>query len=186
MPIDRLERHAMTISKFALTLCALALTLAAHANSTAAPSTSAGQAALAASKARKNGFTPLPTKKSGSGVAMAYRIEGTPTAGKPLTIRITQSSNVDSQVTLRASEGLLLGDPTQVLTARAGVAAEHRVTVVPQAEGRFYLNLFSLAAGRGSASSVAVQVGKGVAQLKSAGTVQVLPSGERVISVPAQ
>jgi hypothetical protein len=29
-------------------------------------------------------------------------------------------------------------------------------------------------------------VGKGAVQLKSAGKVQVMPSGERIISVPAQ
>lgn len=180
----------MTTSRLAFTLCALSMALAAPVSSTAAPDntpgTTPGMTALMAVKARKNGFTPLPNKKSGSGVAMAYRIEGTPAVGSPLTIRITMASNADSQVTLRAEEGLALSNPSQVLTALAGVPAEYTVTVVPLAEGRFYLNLFSLAAGRGSASSVAVQVGKGVAQLKPSGTVQVLPSGERVISVPAQ
>lgn len=176
----------MTPSNFALTLCALAMTVSAQASTVAVPHTSQGKSALEASKARKNGFTPLPTKKSGSGVVMAYRIEGTPTVGSPLTIRITMASNVDSQVTLRAGEGLVLRNPTQVLTALAGVAAEHTVLVVPQTEGRFYLNLFSLAAGRGSASSVAVQVGKGEVQLKPMGAVQVLPSGERIIMMPAQ
>jgi hypothetical protein len=176
----------MTTSPLAFTLCALSIALAAPASSATATDTTPALAALMAAKVRKNGFTPLPSKKSGSGVAMAYRIEGTPTVGSPLTIRITMASSADSQVTLRAEEGLTLSNPNQVLTALAGVPAEHTVIVVPLAEGRFYLNLFSLAAGRGSASSVAVQVGKGAAQLKPEGTVQVLPSGERVISVPAQ
>jgi hypothetical protein len=177
----------MKTSTFASTLLVLSLVACAQASGSAdTPDTAAGKAALSAAKARKDGFTPLAAKKGGSGVDMAYRIEGTPAVGSPLTIRVTMASSADAQVTLRADDGLTLNRPDQVLTALAGQTAEYTITVVPQAEGRFYLNLFSEAAGRGSATSIAVQVGKGAVQLKPAGNVQVLPSGERVISVPAQ
>jgi hypothetical protein len=159
----------MKLLTSALTLLALSLAALAHASAETTPDTSAGKVALAAAKARKNGFTPLAAKKGGSGVAMAYRIEGTPSVGSPLTIRVTMGSSADAQVTLRA-----------------GQSAEYTITVVPQSEGRFYLNMFSVAAGRGSATSIPVQVGKGAVQLKPSGNVQVMPSGERVISVPAQ
>ncbi len=137
-------------------------------------------------KARTDGFTAMPHKKGGSGVDMVYRIEGTPSVGNPLDIRIRISSRVAATTTLRAGAGLLLSDPAQVLRSHAGQPTEHTVSVVPQSEGRFYLNLFSVANGRGGASAIAVQVGKGSVQLKPAGKVQVMPDGERVISVPAQ
>jgi hypothetical protein len=181
----------MKTPHFVLAILALsgsALVSSAHANASAfgAPDSATGKSSLAASKARKNGFTPLVAKKGGSGVAMAYRIEGTPAMGSPLTIRVTMAASSDAQVTLRAGEGLVLNRPDQVLVSAAGQSAEHTITVVPQAEGRFYLNLFSVAAGRGSAMSIPVQVGKGAVQLKPSGNVQVMPNGERVISVPAQ
>jgi hypothetical protein len=171
---------------FTLTLLAALLAASAHASAATAPDTFAGKTALSAAKARKDGFTPLTVKKGGSGVGMAYRIEGTPKVGSPLTIRVTMGSSADAQVTLRAGEGLVLNRPDQVLTSLAGQSAEYTITVVPQSEGRFYLNMFSVAAGRGSATSIPVQVGKGTVQLKPSGNVQVMPSGERVISVPAQ
>jgi hypothetical protein len=138
------------------------------------------------SKARKNGFIPIAAKKGGSGVALAYRIDGTPVVGSPLTIRIEIKSSADAQVTLKAEDGLLLSAPDHALGSQAGLRTEHAVTVVPQAEGRFYLNVFSSANGRSSASAIAVQVGKNVPQLKPAGQVQVTSTGERIISVPTK
>jgi hypothetical protein len=176
-----------TMPKIISVLRLLALVAATAAPAVfAATSHDTGHSAVKASKVQRNGFTSIPSKKGGSGVDVAYRIEGTPAVGSPLTIRIQTASSFNAQTTLRAGEGLLLSDPDQVLQSPAGQRAEHTVTVVPQAEGRFYLNVFSVANSRGGASAIAVQVGKGAVQLKSAGKVQVMPSGERIISVPAQ
>lgn len=149
-------------------------------------STTKSRASKSAVKPRADGFTVLPSKKGGSGVEVAYRIESTPAVGTPLTIRITMSSHGNADISLRAGEGLVL-DPQQQqnLHSLAGQSAEHSVTVVPQAQGRHYLHLISSAHGRASASSIAIQVGKGEVLSKPAGRVQTLPSGERIISVPA-
>lgn len=176
----------MTKFTFILRLLALAAASASPVVFAATSHDAVGHSVGKASKAQKNGFTTLPSKKGGSGVDIAYRIEGTPAVGSPMTIRIQTNSPFNAQTTLRAGEGLLLNDPDQVLQSQAGQRTEHTVTVVPQAEGRFYLNVFSVANNRGGASAIAVQVGKGAVQLKSAGKVQVMPSGERIISVPAQ
>ncbi len=170
-----------------LTLAVSLWLLATSAPLALATSVSASKGPTGAhDKARQDGFTALASKKGGSGVAMAYRIEGTPVVGRPLTVRIKISSRFAAQTTLRSADGLVLSDPDQVLTSPAGQPTEHTITVVPQAEGRFYLSVFSVANKRGGASAIAVQVGKGTVQLKSSGTVQVMPSGERIISVPAQ
>jgi hypothetical protein len=181
-----LKENIMRKLNIALSMLALMIVAASQAAPTVATNNVGDHPVLDASKARKNGFMLLPVKKSGSGVSMAYRIEGTPAVGSPLSIRIQMSSPADAQVMLRADEGLRLMSPDQVLQSQAGLSAEHTVTVVPQAEGRFYLNVFSMANGRGSASAIAVQVGKGTVQLKPTGNVQVTPSGERIISVPVQ
>jgi hypothetical protein len=179
----------MPKSIFVLRLLTLTAAVVGSAVFAASSHDGSGQSvvkAIKAGKAQKNGFTSIPSKKGGSGVDIAYRIEGTPAVGSPLTIRIQMTSPFSAQTTLRAGEGLLLSQPDQVLQSQAGQRTEHTVTVTPQTEGRFYLNVFSVANGRGGASAIAVQVGKGEVQLKQSGNVQVLPSGERIISVPAQ
>jgi hypothetical protein len=133
-----------------------------------------------------DGFKALSAKQNGSGVEIDYRIEGGAVVGSPLTIVLKTSSPADAQVALRAGEGLALGTSQAVLRSVAGQVTEHRVQVTPQREGRFYLYIESTANGRGSASAIAVQVGKTEVQRKPSGSVQSMPNGERVISVPAK
>lgn len=169
-----------SISTFGL--LAFALITCAQASSAATEHDAAPSARHSAS----TGFVPMASKKGGAGVDLAYRLDGTPAVGKPLTLHIQMFSPSDAQATLQAGEGLQLLAPEQVMHTLAGVRSEHTVTVVPQAEGRFYISVFSSARGRSSASAIAVQVGKGAVQLKPTGKVQVMPGGERIISVPAQ
>ncbi len=143
-----------------------------------------GRTVKGAGKAGKNGFITMNTQKSGSGVSLAYRIDGTPSLGSPLTILIQMSSTADAQLVLRAPQGLRLLQADQLLQSYAGQVAEHSVTVVPDVQGRHYISVFSFAHGRPSATSIPVQVGRGTVELKSGGTVKVTPSGERIISVP--
>jgi hypothetical protein len=177
-----LKDYAMHPFTSTLSLMALALAASAQTASAATEHHSTPTARNAPAK----GFVPMASKKGGAGVDLAYRLDGTPAVGKPLTVHIQMFSPMDAQATLQAGEGLQLIAPEQVMHTLAGVRSEHTATVVPQAEGRFYLSVFSSARGRSSASAIAVQVGKGAVQLKSAGKVQVMPSGERIISVPAQ
>jgi hypothetical protein len=176
------------MKKFALTLNLLALTAvaASTAHATVLNLDASGQSVMANSRTRNNGFTSVENQKSGSGVSLAYRVEGTPSVGSPITIVIQMSSSSDAMVFLRAGEGLTLANPGQQLQSLAGAVAEHSITVVPNAQGRYYLSVFSVANGRPSAASIPVSVGHGLAQLKPSGTVQVTPSGERIISVPIQ
>ncbi len=133
----------------------------------AAAQATSGKAALDSAKARKNGFTPMASKQGGSGVTLAYRIEGTPTVGAPLTIYLSMQSQTDAQVNFTAGPGLVLSNPDQVLASQAGQSAEHSFSVVPQSNGKFYVNVFSSANGRQSASAIPVRVGGGSLQLKS-------------------
>lgn len=143
-------------------------------------------AAKSAAKTGLDGYTKLASKDGGSGVQISYKIEGTPATGKPLTIRANIASRVDAEVTLSADAGLTLQEPSQVLRLTAGKTSQHAIVVVPQADGRYYLNLFSTAQGRTSASSVAIQVGSSQANLKSSGATQVNPDGQRTKIIQVQ
>lgn len=142
--------------------------------------------AVKASKLNAKGLTSLVIGKMGSGVQLAYRIDGTPAVGAPLNIVVQLSSRADAQVTLAADAGLGLQAPQQVLSVSAGGSVEQVLTVVPQAEGRFYLNLLTSSEGRGGATGFAVQVGKGTPVLKPAGKLTVTPGGERIVSIPVK
>jgi len=58
--------------------------------------------------------------------------------------------------------------------------------VTPQADGVHYLDVFTTQNGRSSAQSVALKVGNAVAAMKRNGAAQTTPSGEKIISLPAQ
>jgi hypothetical protein len=133
------------------------------------------------------GFTALPIKKGGVGINLSYKIVGTPTAGQPVTIVVMASGAETGQVTMTADSGLVMQDPSQVLSVEAGKLSQHSVVVTPQADGRYYLNLFSKVGDSSSASAVAIQVGNSPANLKSsAGTTQTMPDGQRVKTIKVQ
>lgn len=161
----------LTPSLLALALCAAALNTLAASGATA-------QAAP--------GYVALPLKKSGSGVEMAYRIEGTPAPGIPFIVHLTTSSRTDAQLVVRGDEGLVITNAGSALLSAAGQVTQHRVEVTPQAQGRLYVYVESSANGRGSSNAIAVQVGKSEVQRKPSGNLQSMPGGERVISVPAR
>jgi hypothetical protein len=177
--------YESTLSILALTITLIAPAALADAYQTKTPQRT-GVSAFNTTKVNSHGFTSMAAKKGGSGVDMAYRIEGTPEVGKPLTIRIQMTSPVDAQAQVSAAEGLTLDASSKTMASPAGQSTEHTVVVVPQALGRFYLDVFTQAAGRASASAIPIQVGKGAVQNKLTGTTQTMPNGERVISVPSQ
>jgi hypothetical protein len=172
-----MHKFRSTIGFLAIALLACAQASAAGAVQDAAPSDK---------HSATQSFVPMASKKGGTGIDMSYRLEGTPQVGKPLKVHFHMFSRFDAQATLQADEGLQLVAPEQVMQSMGGVRSQHTVTVVPQAEGRFYISVLSNAQGRSGASAIAVQVGKSAVQLKPTGNVQVMPNGERIISVPAQ
>lgn len=154
-------------------------------NVNAGPPAPAGHPAAALLAAR--GYATLPMKKGGSGVQLTYQLSGTPEIGKPLIVKIMMLSAADARVVAHADEGLQLQGSGLAMQSTAGVAAEHQLTVVPKATGRFYVHVMSTANGRNSASAIAVLVGtdKDMPQTKRSGIVKTMPNGERVISMPA-
>jgi hypothetical protein len=137
--------------------------------------------------------------KPGPPIRIKYSIVGKPVVGQPVEIDVQVSSSVAVQ-SLRVSyqvmdEATLFFPDTQaremIYTNIADDdVREQRVTVVPQGEGRSYLNVlvevdteFGLFT---KTAAIPVQVGTVLAKPKLNGTLQTDEQGEAVISMPAQ
>ena len=129
----------------------------------------------------------------GSPFRVTYTIIGKPVVGSPVTVdlqieSVTESQPVDIEYRIRDSSSLMLAD-SQPAQVRMEPAANERVfkqqvTVIPQREGRFYLNVsasFETKEGtRSTVTAIPLQVGSGTRELQENGEVQVDENGEAV------
>ena len=131
--------------------------------------------------------------KPGAPFAMSYRIIGTPIVGSPVTIDLrvesmlgAQPITVDYRINDAAAMSLHEAQPDRVRIAPAENEnfIVQRVTVVPQREGRIYLNVSaSYETDEGSVSAimaVPIQVGAGGPELRENGEVRQDENGEAV------
>ena len=87
--------------------------------------------------------------KPGSPYSVSYRIIGTPIVGSPVTVDLRVESNQGTQplnleYRINDATSMMLGE-SQPATVRMEFAANEsaftqQVTIIPQREGRFYLN----------------------------------------------
>jgi len=129
----------------------------------------------------------------GAPFKMSYRIIGTPIVGSPVTIDLRVESmlgarpiTVDYRINDAAAMSLHEAQPARVLVEPAANEnfVAQRVTIVPQREGRLYLNVSaSFETPEGSASTimaVPIQVGAGGPELKEHGEVRQDENGEAI------
>ncbi|MGB5510494.1 MAG: hypothetical protein WBM87_02180 [Woeseiaceae bacterium] len=131
--------------------------------------------------------------KPGAPFAVSYRIIGTPIVGSPVTIdlriesmRGAQPITVDYRINDAAAMSLHEAQPARVQVepvANENFIAQ-RVTVIPQREGRIYLNVSaSFETAEGSTSTimaVPIQVGTGGPELRENGEVRLDENGKAV------
>lgn len=131
--------------------------------------------------------------KPGAPFTMSYRIIGTPIVGSPVTIDLrvesmlgAQPITVDYRINDAAAMSLHEAQPARIQVEPAANEnfVAQRVTVVPQREGRLYLNVSaSFETAEGSASTimaVPIQVGAGGPELKEHGEVRRDENGEAI------
>ena len=131
--------------------------------------------------------------KPGSPYSVNYRIIGTPIVGSPVTVNLrvesnqgTQPLNLDYRINDATSMILAESQPASVRMEPAGddAAFTQQVTVIPQREGRFYLNVsayFETVDGTMSTvTAIPIQVGVGSRELQPHGEVQTDENGEAV------
>ena len=131
--------------------------------------------------------------KPGSPYSVSYRIIGTPIVGSPVTVELQVESNQGTQplnleYRINDATSMVLGE-SQPATVRMEFAANEssftqQVTVIPQREGRFYLNVsasFETADGTMSTvTAIPIQVGTGTRELLPHGEVELDEEGNAV------
>ena len=129
----------------------------------------------------------------GSPYRVSYRIIGTPVVGSPVTVDLTVESSRSSQplnleYRINDATSMLLAEsqPAGVRMEPAGddAAFTQQVTIIPQREGRFYLNVsayFETVDGTMSTvTAIPIQVGEGTRELQPHGEVQLDENDEAV------
>ena len=124
---------------------------------------------------------------------ISYRIVGTPIVGSPVTVDLRVASLLGSrpvQLEFRINDAssmmLAESQPASVRLEPAAneTAFRQQVTVIPQRDGRLYLNVSaSYETEDGTASTVTaipIQVGSGTRELQEHGEVQLDENGEAV------
>lgn len=141
---------------------------------------------------------PAPTydgtiAKPGAPFSLSYKVIGTPIVGSPVTVNLRVMSTLGSQalrVNYRINDAAaMMFHEAQPLSIEMAPAADEnfvlqQVTVIPQREGRMYLNVgASIETEEGSMSSmmaIPIQVGSGGRILEENGEVQTDEDGEAI------
>lgn len=133
------------------------------------------------------------TGTPGSPYRVSYRIIGTPVVGSPVTVDLLVESNQGSrplnlEYRINDATSMMMAESQPSIVRLEPAANEtsfnQQVTIIPQREGRFYLNVsasFETADGTMSTViAVPIQVGSGSRELRPNGDVQIDENGEAV------
>jgi hypothetical protein len=144
-------------------------------------------------RATKQGrWSIAPDKPNGSGVQLRYDVPARLSVGQTATVRLRfdRVSADGARVELKAPDSVTITLADGSDAASVALPRERETTidlrVTPQADGMHYLDVFTTQGGRSSAQSVALKVGSASAAMKRNGQAQTTPSGEKIISLPAQ
>ena len=160
--------------------------------------TSGGDESAVAENEPVAGLKPTPVfdgtvSKPGSPFIISYDIVGTPIVGSPVTVNLRVTTTLGPQpvkVSYRISDASAMmfheAQPAEVevLPAANEEFIAQQVTVIPQREGRLYLNVgAAVETDEGSISSVIavpIQVGEGARVIEEQGEVQTDENGEAI------
>ncbi len=131
--------------------------------------------------------------KPGSPYSISYRIVGTPIVGSPVVVDLEVSSslgpqpvNLDYRINDASSMMFSESQPASIRLEMADNerSIKQQVTVIPQREGRFYLNVsasFETETGtQSTVMAVPIQVGSIGRELQENGAVELDENGEAV------
>jgi hypothetical protein len=144
----------------------------------------------------------LPTGSSpgkpSAPINFRYAVQGTPVVGQPVAINIFVTSSVtDAPINLyyRVNDASSMSFPasqalrTEFTVAPGDQPRAQQVTVIPQREGRLYLNVSAeIETATGTmlkTTSIPIQVGSAPPELETNGALIETEEGETVLSMPA-
>ena len=135
---------------------------------------------------------------AGGPVQISHRIVGTPIVGQPLSVDLSLKSTRDAtplRVAYRINDASALAFAEQQVTTTTALPdsrsliAEQQVTVVPQREGRLYLNVsVGIETDMGMSSTVMaipIQVGSGPRSFEENGALATDTNGNPIRVLPA-
>jgi hypothetical protein len=126
-------------------------------------------------------------KSNGARVVVRYKVAPTTGVGLPATVSLTFSAVTDAAATVRftSDAGLrLLASQASVALPLGSSALDIQVT--PEADGLFYLNVFTTQNGATSAMSIPVAGGGGTPKLDAVGVTKPSAGGQKIISLPVR
>ena len=170
-------RASRSLAATAVAALALGVSLQACAQNTKPAHTTTGK------------MTAAPMKPGGSGVAVQYRVDGTPEPGRAVSVVLSFDGVTDpagATVQLRADGGLALTGSAGPHALPAGKTSTLTVPVVPDADGSGYLHVFTTQNGATSATSITVQVGKVPSALPASSGLKQTPEGDKILSMPVK
>ncbi len=131
--------------------------------------------------------------KPGAPFRVSYDVVGTPIVGSPVTVNLRVSSALGARpvtVSYRINDASAMmfhdAQPKQVELAPAANQdfVTQQVTVIPQREGRLYLNVATAVetddGSRSSVVAIPIQVGGGARRIEEQGEVQLDEDGEAI------
>jgi hypothetical protein len=186
----------------ALLLLSGALTAACQETPEEAGDANAGNTVAAPGKPTPStdpGSAAVSPGKPTAPVSIHYTVIGTAVVGQPVSVNLEVSSsqrNLPVTLEYRSNDSSAMVFPeSQAQRIEMGAPADEgarmqQVTIIPQREGRLYLNVSaSVETENGTlfrSLAVPIQVGPGVSPPAVNGEIQVTPEGETVISLPAK
>jgi len=118
-----------------------------------------------------------------AGIDVQYRVDGTPTPGKPTVVVVVLSGVVDpagGAVWFTADPTLGLDSSAAAATLAAGSTVTLNVTVVPGGEGAAYLNVFTRQRGAVSSTSIPIRTGAATAP-RASSALKDAADGDKVV-----
>jgi hypothetical protein len=142
--------------------------------------------------------TGISPGKPSAPISFRYAVQGTPVVGQPVAIDVFVSSSVsDAPIELfyRVNDASSMSFPeSQAKRAELAIVPgdkprAQQITVVPQREGRLYLNVSAeIETATGTmikTTSIPIQVGSAPPELETNGALIETEEGETVVSMPA-
>lgn len=181
------------------TLTTLLLVCTATAGCSNERADSSAAAPQAASESTAPGKpAPVPSTSPGkptAPISMDYEVLGNPVVGQPVAINVHVSSNrgpVTVHYSINDSSAVLFQEEQveQIEIADPSIATPQQLTVIPQREGRVYVNVSAEVQTDSGAMirsmAIPIKVGDAPETPTINGELKEGPDGETVISMPAQ
>ena len=140
-------------------------------------------------KADGRGFVQTTAKRGGSGVNVAYRIEGAapqPNVPARITVQLSGVTALEGAAVSFSAEAPAWLQSAAALSVKPNQTSTASLQLTAPSDGTYYVNVLTTQAGRSSIVQIPVKVGSGAAKLEKHGREQTTPGGERVISLPAK